>query len=84
MAGDALGQFQAGQARHLDVGDQHLRLQPLQLAPRALAVGHRTDDLDVRLHAQQRGQRAADHGLVFGQQDADHRRWRGVSVMARR
>ena len=29
-------------------------------------------------------QRAADHGLVFGQQDADHRRWRGVSVMARR
>src|SRR5439155_18297267 len=29
------------------------------------------DDLDIRLHAQQQGQRAAHHALVLGEQDPD-------------
>ena len=49
-------------------------LQPLQFAPRALAVGGGAEHLDVGFQPEQRRQRAAHHRLVFGQQHTDHRR----------
>ena len=70
---DALREFQAAQAGHLDIGDQQVGLEPLQFAPGGLAIGRTADHLDVVFHAQQRGERATHHGLVFGKQDADHR-----------
>ncbi|KAG1441911.1 hypothetical protein G6F57_018572 [Rhizopus arrhizus] len=72
MAGDALRQFPPGQARHLDVGHQDVRLQLLQHPPCGFAVGGAAQYLDIRLQAQQRRQRTPYHRLVFGQQDADH------------
>ena len=72
LALDALREFEAGQAGHLDVGDQDVGIEPLQFAPRAFAVGGGAQHFDIALHAQQRGERAAQHCLVFGDEDADH------------
>ena len=72
MALDALREFKAGQAGHLDVGHQQVGLEPLQLAPGGLAIGGGGDHLDVGFHAEQRGQRTAQHRLILGEDDADH------------
>ena len=69
---DALREFQAGQARHFDIGHQQVGLEPLQFAPRAFTVGRRSHHLDVGFHAEQRGQRATQHRLVFGEEDAQN------------
>ena len=36
-----------------------------------VAVAGAGDDLDVVFHLEQRGERAQDHGLIFGNDDAD-------------
>ena len=72
MTLDALRQLQPGQARHFDIGDQYIGLQPLQFAPGDFAIGGGAQHLDIRFHCQQRGQRAAHHRLVFGEQHANH------------
>ena len=72
VALDALRQLQAAQPGHLDVGHQHVGLEALQIAPRRFAVRRRAEHLEVSFHRQQRRQRAAHHGLVFGEEDADH------------
>ena len=68
----ALRQFQPGQARHFDVGDEHVGLGLLQQAPRFLAVGGLADHGDIGLEPEQRRQRTAHHRLVLGQQHTDH------------
>jgi hypothetical protein len=70
----ALRELDAAQARHLDVGDDEIGLQLLDRASRFLAVRRGADDVDVGLELQERGQRAANHGLIFGEEDADHHR----------
>ncbi len=65
------GDLEAGQQRHLDVGQQHVGPQLLDPAQGGRAVVGVADHLDVGLQAQQRGQRARDELLVFGDQDAD-------------
>jgi hypothetical protein len=45
----------------------------LQLAPRAFAIGRGADDIEVRLEVEQGRQRATDHRLVLGDQDAESR-----------
>ena len=72
MALDALRQFQSAEPGHFDIGDQHIGLEPLQIAPRRFAIGRSAQHFEIAFHAQQRRQRAAHHRLVFGQQDADH------------
>lgn len=69
---DALRQLQSGQARHLDVGDHNIGPLALHALPGLLAVGRGADHVDVRLELEQGRQCAAHHGLVFGEEDADH------------
>src|SRR5688572_2633400 len=69
---DALREFDARHAGHFDVGDDDVRSQPPALGQRLHAVSGGAEHFDVALHLQQCAQCAAHHGLVLGEQDADH------------
>src|SRR5581483_2356000 len=71
--------LQAGEQRHLDVGEQHVGLQLRDETERGDAVLRVPDDLDVRLEGEQRTERACDEALVFRDDDADQRALSGAS-----
>ena len=61
--------FQARQRGHFDVGDEHVGPGLLHHAQGLVAGARAGDDLDVVFHFEQCGERAQDHGLVFGEDD---------------
>ena len=50
---------------------EHVGTRLLHQAQRFVAGTRAGDDLDVVFHFEQRSQRAEDHGLVFGEYDAN-------------
>src|SRR4051812_22803826 len=67
------GGVEAVGAGHLDVQQRHVGALRERRLEHLVAAGHLGHDLDVGLEREQAGKRAADHGLVLGEQDADHR-----------
>ena len=73
LAVDALG-FQPGQhvepaqARHRQVGDDHVRPQPPRRLDELLAVAHRADDVEVVL-LEQADEAFLDDRVVVGDED---------------
>ena len=72
VALDALGQFQSRQTGHLDIRYQNVRSTSLQFAPGDLAICRFANYVDIGFQVEQGAQRSAHHGLVFGEDDADH------------
>ncbi len=70
----AVGDFEAGHAGHFDIGDEDIGGVLLDGAQGVAAVGGAGDDLDVGLELEQGGEGAEDHGLIFGEHDADLQR----------
>ncbi len=65
------GEFEAGHVRHLDVGDEDVGSEAGDGGEGIAAVGGLGDDGDVGLEFEQGGESAEDHGLIFGEDDAD-------------
>ncbi len=65
---------ESGQPGHLDVQQRHVRLVVRGDRVQYLVASADLDgDLDVRFQPEQRGERLADHRLVLGEQQSDHR-----------
>ena len=60
------------EAGHLDVEERDIRSRRDGRRHDLVAARDLADDLDVALQGKQRGEGAAYHRLVLGQQDADH------------
>ena len=58
--------------RHLDVEQGDVRARGERRGHHLIAARALRDDVDVVLEREQRGERAADHPLVLGDQHADH------------
>ena len=65
-------ELEAGHLRHLDVGEQDVGPFAAHDVERFLAVARAGDDFDVAFDLEQRRQRAEEHGLILGDDDADH------------
>ena len=65
------GELEAGHFGHLDIGDDNVGLELAGEAVGFASVGGLGDDGDVGFELEKRGERAAEHGLVFGDDDAD-------------
>ena len=68
-----LGDAQPVHSRHLDVQHDHVGTTILHGLRHQVSPGHLGHHLDVRLQAQQGGDRPPDQMLVVGQQYPDHR-----------
>ena len=68
---------------HVEVEHEHVGVVPAHVAPRLVDVAGLRDDLELRLLVEQQPQPAADHRVIVGEHDADHRR-RLLSVVPRR
>ena len=65
------GEFEAGHFGHFDVGDEDVGGEASDELEGFAAVGGLGDDGDVGFELEERGEGAAEHGLVFGEEDAD-------------
>ena len=66
------GNVEAGEARHLDVGEEHIGPRTERQGNSVRARGGLADDFDVVLDVEQRGECTEDHRLILGDHDADH------------
>src|SRR5260370_41934639 len=66
------GEFEAGELGHLDIGEQNVGQQGASEVERGAAVGGIARDFEIAFSGEQGGERAAHHGLIFGDEDADH------------
>ena len=67
------GEFEAGLLGHFDVGDDDVGREIAGELEGLAAVGGLGDDGDVGLEIEEGGERSAEHGLIFGEEDADRR-----------
>ncbi len=72
MLAERRGQIEAGHSRHLDVGDDHVRMVLQRERQRFGAVTGFADDLEIAFDVEKRAQRAEHHGLILGDEDPDH------------
>ena len=66
------GNVESGQARHLDVGEQHIGTCTKREGNSVRTGPCLPDHLDVGLDVQESRERAEDHRLVLGNHDPDH------------
>ena len=66
--------LESGHVRHLDVGEHHVGIGALREHQRFAAVMRARHHLDVGFDLEQRGKRAEDHALIFGDEDLDRHR----------
>jgi len=69
------GEFEAGHLGHLDVGHEDVGGEAADGVECFAAVGAGGDDDDVGFEVEESGESAEDHGLVFGEGDADGGAW---------
>src|SRR6185312_4825004 len=80
---DPDGKLETRQPRHLNVGDDHVRPQPLRLTPCTRSIRATAEHLNIVLEAQQRRECPANHRLIFCQQHPDHVRTTAASFWLR-